>query len=171
MAFSLEQFVGEREELPDEFYELTVADARRLHQELRARREELEQQPLQTRGARELEQSVRVLRHMAQYGCSVLRVQLQDRTVLQGTFRPTETVGHVLAFVRGYVRPQERPFYLYTTPPRCVLDETHTLADAGCVPSALLHLGSDAGDLRLREDLPAQFVSPSTASIAAHKLM
>lgn len=113
MAFSLEQSeVMHHEDLPDEFFELTIQDARKLYRDLKSKRQQLEERPLQTSQLRNLEKEKRLLRQLNQYGRAVIRVQFPDRTVLQGTFRPLETIRHVHEFIRQFLRRPDSNFYL-----------------------------------------------------------
>lgn len=100
------------EDLPDEFFELTIQDAKKLFHDLKSKREELEERPLQTSELRNLERSKKVLRQINQYKKSIIRVQFPDRTVLQGSFKPLETVKAVQDFVRQYLQDQSLSFYL-----------------------------------------------------------
>lgn len=100
------------EELPDEFFELTIKDARKLLKDLKQKREELEENPLQTSTLRKLEEDKKVLRTLHQHKRSVLRVQFPDRTVLQGSFKPLETVNDVKNFVKEYLEKPDDKFHL-----------------------------------------------------------
>lgn len=48
-------------DLPDDFFDLTVSDVKKLLKDLKKRRAEMEDAPLQTRELRRLEESKRVL--------------------------------------------------------------------------------------------------------------
>lgn len=98
--------------MPDEFFDLTVKDAKTLLKDLKRRRREIEEQPLQTKEYRELEKDKKVLRNLNQYKRSVIRVQFPDRTVLQGTFKPIETVQIVQDFVKEYLSDNKIEFVL-----------------------------------------------------------
>ncbi|XP_044234616.1 tether containing UBX domain for GLUT4 isoform X4 [Ursus arctos] len=123
-------------ELPDEFFEVTVDDVRRRLAQLKSERKRLEEAPLVTKAFREAQMREKLER----YPKVVLRVLFPDRYILQGFFRPNETVGDLHAFVRSHLGNPELPFCLFITPPKIVLDDpTLTLfqASAGnacCTP-------------------------------------
>ncbi|XP_029783632.1 tether containing UBX domain for GLUT4 isoform X2 [Suricata suricatta] len=109
-------------ELPDEFFEVTVDDVRRRLAQLKSERKRLEEAPLVTKAFREAQMREKLER----YPKVVLRVLFPDRYILQGFFRPNETVGDLRDFVRSHLGNPELPFYLFITPPKTVLDD-HTL--------------------------------------------
>ncbi|XP_043352438.1 tether containing UBX domain for GLUT4 isoform X5 [Dermochelys coriacea] len=75
------------QDLPDEFFEVTVDDVRKRLAQLQSERKRLEEAPLMTKSLREAQMKEK-LQH---YPKVVLRVQFPDRHVLQGFFRPNET--------------------------------------------------------------------------------
>ncbi|XP_030151169.1 tether containing UBX domain for GLUT4 isoform X5 [Lynx canadensis] len=106
-------------ELPDEFFEVTVDDVRRRLAQLRSERKRLEEAPLVTKAFREAQKREKLER----YPKVVLRVLFPDRYILQGFFRPNETVGDLRDFVRSHLGNPELPFYLFITPPKTILDD------------------------------------------------
>nr|CAD7260030.1 unnamed protein product [Timema shepardi] len=158
------------EDLPEDFFELTLDDARSIYKELKKQREQMEEAPLTTSALRELEENKRVLNQLHHYRIVVLRIQFPDRTVLQGTFTPLEPVSAVMEFVRGHLADPQASFHLFTTPPKQVLLPEVRLIDAGCVPNALLHFGMDESletGTYLKADILSQFTSVNAAEIAA----
>uniref|UniRef100_A0A8D2F350 ASPSCR1 tether for SLC2A4, UBX domain containing n=1 Tax=Theropithecus gelada TaxID=9565 RepID=A0A8D2F350_THEGE len=116
-------------ELPDEFFELTVDDVRRRLAQLKSERKRLEEAPLVTKAFREAQ----IKEKLERYPKVALRVLFPDRYVLQGFFRPSETVGDLRDFVRSHLGNPELSFYLFITPPKTVLDDhTRTLFQVGC---------------------------------------
>ncbi|XP_073877075.1 tether containing UBX domain for GLUT4 isoform X13 [Macaca fascicularis] len=115
-------------ELPDEFFELTVDDVRRRLAQLKSERKRLEEAPLVTKAFREAQ----IKEKLERYPKVALRVLFPDRYVLQGFFRPSETVGDLRDFVRSHLGNPELSFYLFITPPKTVLDDhTRTLFQVG----------------------------------------
>nr|XP_021522011.1 tether containing UBX domain for GLUT4 isoform X2 [Aotus nancymaae] len=106
-------------ELPDEFFQLTVDDVRRRFAQLQSERKRLEEAPLITKAFREAQMKDK----LARYPKVALRVLFPDRYILQGFFRPSETVGDLRDFVRSHLGRPELPFYLFITPPKTVLDD------------------------------------------------
>ncbi|NXO17678.1 ASPC1 protein, partial [Oriolus oriolus] len=165
----LEQLPDGPEELPDEFFEVTVDDVRKRLAQLQNERQvpfllkRLEEAPLMTKSSRESQLKEKLER----YPKVVLRVHFPDRHVLQGFFHPTETVGILRDFVRSHLADAELPFYLFVAPPRIVLnDESLTLFEAKLFPSAVIHFGSEeCRACYLKSDLLSSAVSPSAADL------
>ncbi|XP_041077699.1 tether containing UBX domain for GLUT4-like isoform X2 [Polyodon spathula] len=128
------------EDLPDEFFQVTVDDIRKRFAQLKSEREVLEEAPLLTKSLRESRMKEKIER----YPKVVLRVQFPDRHVLQGFFRPLETV---------------------ISPPKVVLDDlTDTLFQANLFPAALVYFGSDfKTDCYLQKQFLNSTVSSSQA--------
>ncbi|NXD02866.1 ASPC1 protein, partial [Certhia familiaris] len=111
----LEQLPDDPEELPDEFFEVTVDDVRKRLAQLQNERQvpfllkHLEEAPLMTKSLRESQLKEKLERYPK---VVVLRVHFPDRHVLQGFFHPTETVGILRDFVRSHLADAELPFYL-----------------------------------------------------------
>lgn len=113
MVFSMESAESvPSSELPDEFFELTIDDAKKLLRDIKQRQHELENAGLQTAAMRNLEESKKQIRQLNRYKRSIIRVQFPDRTVLQGTFNPTDTIATVKEFVRNYLEDKNGEFYL-----------------------------------------------------------
>uniref|UniRef100_A0A8C8S5H8 ASPSCR1 tether for SLC2A4, UBX domain containing n=1 Tax=Pelusios castaneus TaxID=367368 RepID=A0A8C8S5H8_9SAUR len=155
------------QDLPDEFFEVTVDDVRKRLAQLQSERKRLEEAPLMTKSLREAQMKEKLER----YPKVVLRVQFPDRHVLQGFFRPSETVGILRGFVRSHLADPELPFYLFIAPPRTILsNENETLFQANLFPAAVIHFGSEERrDYYLRPDLLESTVSPSTADLLVAK--
>ncbi|XP_061471925.1 tether containing UBX domain for GLUT4 isoform X2 [Rhineura floridana] len=130
------------QELPDEFFEVTVDDVRKRLSQLQNERQRLEEVPLMTQAQRE----ARLKEKLERYSKVVLRVYFPDRHILQGFFHPSETV---------------------ITPPRSILsDDTLTLFQTNLFPAAVVHFGSEKhNDHYLRLDLLKSAVSPSEADV------
>uniref|UniRef100_A0A182JEI0 Uncharacterized protein n=1 Tax=Anopheles atroparvus TaxID=41427 RepID=A0A182JEI0_ANOAO len=135
---------AEREvsEVDDSFFELSVPEVLQMQKHLQERVKALEDAPLVTSSLRELEKHQTMLSSMTRYRQAVIRVQFPDRYVLQGDFQMHETVSHIEEFVRSFLADPTTPFYLYTTPPKVVLDSQAKLLEVNCFPLALLHFGS-----------------------------
>ncbi|XP_050068990.1 tether containing UBX domain for GLUT4 [Anopheles maculipalpis] len=137
--------VRDQTEVTDSFFELTVPELMQLYKQLQDRVKAFEDAPLLTGELRELERNQQLLSNMDRCRQAVIRVQFPDRHVLQGVFQVHETVGHVVQFVRGYLADSKQSFYLYTTPPKVVLQQPNiSLIDADCFPQVLLHFSLDA---------------------------
>ncbi|XP_053939570.1 tether containing UBX domain for GLUT4 isoform X4 [Cuculus canorus] len=174
------------EELPDEFFEVTVDDVRKRLAQLQSERKRLEEAPLMTKSFKEAQLKEKLER----YPKVVLRVHFPDRHVLQGFFRPTETVGVLRDFVRSHLANADLPFYLCECAignicpafqslflsvvhmgsheaMRTILnDETLTLFEAKLFPTAVIHFGSkECRDCYLKSDLLSSPVSPSAADL------
>nr|XP_025968896.1 tether containing UBX domain for GLUT4 isoform X2 [Dromaius novaehollandiae] len=159
----LEPLPAGPEDLPDEFFEVTVDDVRKRLAQLQSERKRLEEAPLMTKSLREAQLKEKLER----YPKVVLRVHFPDRHVLQGFFRPSETVGTLRDFVRSHLADADLPFYLFVAPPRVILnDESLTLFEAKLFPAAVIHFGSEeCRDCYLKSDLLHSAVSPSAADL------
>ncbi|KAM4583804.1 tether containing UBX domain for GLUT4 [Odontesthes bonariensis] len=148
--------------LPDEFFEVTVDDVRKRFAQLKSERKLMEESPLMTKSLREAQMKEK----MERYPKVVLRVQFPDRHVLQGFFRPLETVAAVRHFVRSHLEDPKLSFYLFITPPRTVLDDSSaTLFQANLFPGALVYFGSDVKtDSYIKRELLETSVTASQAN-------
>ncbi|XP_029454913.1 tether containing UBX domain for GLUT4 isoform X2 [Rhinatrema bivittatum] len=157
------------EELPDEFFEVTVDDVRKRFAQLKSERKRLEESPLMTKSLRETQ----IKEKLERYPKVALRVQFPDRYVLQGFFRPNETVCMLKEFVRSHLADADLPFYLFITPPRTVLqNESDTFFQANLFPAAVVHFGSEVRrDNYLRQSLQDLAVSPSQADMLVARSM
>ncbi|XP_060074813.1 tether containing UBX domain for GLUT4-like [Ylistrum balloti] len=126
------------QEISDEFFEVTEKDLRKMMTDLQKQTES--DQMLMTQSMRELKQEEKY----SKYQKVVIRVQFPDKLVVQGLFRPKETVFQIHKFVKSLLEDQKTPFYLYTSPPKCVLkDQAKTLILANLVPATLIYFGSE----------------------------
>ena len=74
------------------------------------------------------------------YTTALIRIRFPDDYVIQGTFGALERIEAVYDFVKEHLAYQDRPFYLYETPPKRVLKEmTSTLKASRLVPSGMLY--------------------------------
>ncbi|XP_067115253.1 tether containing UBX domain for GLUT4 [Osmerus mordax] len=131
---------GNNQDLPDEFFEVTVDDIRKRFAQLKSERRVLDEAPLMTRALRESQMKEK----MDRYPRVVLRVQFPDRCVLQGFFKPLETVSALRHFVKSHLEDPQLQFYLFIAPPKTILDDpSATLFQANLFPAALVYFGSD----------------------------
>ncbi|XP_071620530.1 tether containing UBX domain for GLUT4 isoform X2 [Heliangelus exortis] len=165
----LEPLPAGPEELPDEFFEVTVDDVRKRLAQLQSERKRLEEVPLMTKSLREAQLKEKLER----YPKVVLRVHFPDRHVLQGFFHPSETVGILRDFVRSHLADSDLPFYLFIAPPRVILnDESLTLFEAKLFPTAVIHFGSEKSrDCYLKLEVLNSLVSPSASDLSAARCL
>ncbi|GFW41308.1 tether containing UBX domain for GLUT4 [Trichonephila clavipes] len=151
-------------DLPDEFFELTVNDAKYLMETYRKERTELENQPLLTKEQRDRQ----ILEKLSRYSQTVIRIYFPERLVLQAVFNTTETVKTVQDFIRGYLTDINLNFYLYITPPKEKLSPSKTLLEVMLIPAAVVYFGSDIQlPFYLMENLRNQLSDPRAAALAA----
>lgn len=125
-------------ELPDAFFEVTVDDIRVMLRDLKNERNQADTAPLMTRAMREVREEA----EMYKYDRVVVRIKFPDRLILQAFFRPMEKVSAVSTFVKSYLQDPNVKFYLYTTPPRKILDKPNaTLFDNKLYPASVIHFG------------------------------
>ncbi|KAK5926900.1 hypothetical protein CgunFtcFv8_022435 [Champsocephalus gunnari] len=153
---------SDHRDLPDEFFEVTMDDVRKRFAQLKSQRRHLEEAPLMTKALRESQMREK----MERYPKVVLRVQFPDRHVLQGFFRPLETVGAVRQFVSSHLEDPELSFYLFITPPKTILDDpSATLFQADLFPGALVYFGSDDNrEIYMKKELVDSSVSALQAN-------
>ncbi|GFQ83624.1 tether containing UBX domain for GLUT4, partial [Trichonephila clavata] len=151
-------------DLPDEFFELTVNDAKYLMETYRKERTELENQPLLTKEQRDRQ----ILEKLSRYSQTVIRIYFPERLVLQAVFSTTETVKTVQDFIQGYLTDINLNFYLYITPPKEKLTPSKTLLEAMLIPAAVVYFGSSIQlPFYLMENLRNQLSDPRAAALAA----
>ncbi|XP_067673593.1 tether containing UBX domain for GLUT4-like [Haliotis asinina] len=173
VLFDLDKPVGSshpgqtNDDLPDDFFEVTDADVRKMMTDLQKNVENLADAPLMTQSMRQ----ARLEERYSKYKKVVIRVQFPDKLVLQGMFRPRETVFAVQKFVKEHLQDKTTPFYLYTTPPKCVLkDRSSTLIEAHLVPATRVYFGCDvAKDHYLSEGVRAEISTREQAEEVAFK--
>lgn len=113
MLFSLETAESlPPEDIPDGFFELNITDAKRILSDIRRKQRDTENSPLMTAAMRKLEEAKHQLKQLNRYKQAIIRVLFPDRTILQGTFRPTETIQDVCDFTRKYLEEPKFRFYL-----------------------------------------------------------
>lgn len=100
------------EDLPDSFYDLTVNDLKLVLRDLRKIATGDEDAPLLTEKLREIENNNTMLRKIAQYKNCAIRIQFPDRHVLQGMFKPIDTISDVLEFTKKFLTQPEQSCYL-----------------------------------------------------------
>ncbi|XP_072028041.1 tether containing UBX domain for GLUT4-like [Amphiura filiformis] len=106
-------------DVPEEFFDVTVSDVRKMYSDLRTQSARMGEQGLETKAMRE----ARELREMQRYPKVVVRIHFPDKLILQGFFRPQEKVEAVSEFVKSHLGDSSDKFYLYTTPPKTVLKD------------------------------------------------
>ncbi|XP_035695127.1 tether containing UBX domain for GLUT4-like isoform X1 [Branchiostoma floridae] len=166
VVFSLDMMEGaqQSEDPTDDFFEVTVNDVRHMMADLSRARREMEDETMMT-GAMRAQREVEMIQ---KYPKTVIRVQFPDRTVLQGFFRPMETVPALTEFVKSNLADPTSPFYLYTTPPRYVLDKpSMTLYQAKLFPAVVVHFGSEVHRERY---LKPEMLSTASAPLDADRV-
>ncbi|XP_070580251.1 tether containing UBX domain for GLUT4-like [Ptychodera flava] len=155
--------VDTKEDVPDEFFDVTVSDVRRMYADLQQERQSLEEQPMLTKSQRE----THAIKMIRKYPKIVIRIHFPDRLVLQGIFRPLETVKALTEFVQSNLEDKNLNFYLYTTPPKCILkDPKQTLYAAKLIPAANVYFGSETSCAHyLLSSLLGEAVTPTQADV------
>ncbi|XP_031420061.1 tether containing UBX domain for GLUT4-like isoform X4 [Clupea harengus] len=127
------------EDLPEDFFQVTSEDVKKRYAQLQTDRRELEEAPLLTSALRE----DHMIRQMQRHPKVVIRICFPDRHVLQGVFRPLETVGNLKQFVRNHLIDPQLQFCLYGAPRGMRMeDPRETLYEANLFPNALLYFSS-----------------------------
>ncbi|XP_048101831.1 tether containing UBX domain for GLUT4-like isoform X1 [Alosa alosa] len=137
------------EDLPEDFFQVTAEDIKKRYAQLQTDRRALDEAPLLTSALRE----DNVIKQMQRYPKVVIRVCFPDRHVLQGLFRPLETVGNLKQFVRNHLVDPQIQFSLCGAPGTLRMDDPGaTLYEANLFPTALLYFssGSQSGGKNLQ---------------------
>lgn len=167
-----DEIEAELEDLPDDFYDLTVEEVRKLFRDLQQHRVVLENTPLTTTQQRaELEKQTSVQR-LSLYKNAVVRIQFPDRIILQGIFQPTNTIQDVMDFIKEHLRKPEKKFYTFITPLKETLDPAMTLLEARFVPCVHMHFKWEEEDFEeyyLKEDVYNNTTTSEAANILASK--
>ncbi|KAM7347378.1 tether containing UBX domain for GLUT4 [Cochliomyia hominivorax] len=174
LIYSLDSAQNKIEDLPDSFYDLTVNDLKLVLRDLKKIAAGNEDAPLLTEKLRELEENNTMLRKIAQYKNCVIRIQFPDRYVLQGMFKPIDKISDVVEFTQAYLENPEKPFYLFTIPPKTKLDLNKTLLELDFVPNALVHFSledeTDNSETFINSEFLNKITPPEGAFYAAAKL-
>lgn len=161
----------ELSDLPDDFYELTIEEVRKMYHELQQRRIDLENTPMLTSTKREELEQVSISR-LNNYKHAVVRIQFPDSMILQGVFTPTNTIEDVQNFVKEHLCEADKPFHIFTTPLKEILDSNTTLMDARFVPCVHMHfkwLEEKPGQAYLKKEIYSKKTTSDAASILASK--
>ncbi|KAK7395711.1 hypothetical protein VNO78_16278 [Psophocarpus tetragonolobus] len=114
----------------DDFYEFTAEDYYRL---LAIKKED---KFLKTRKIREAEEAARRSRRTK----AVIRVRFPDNHTLEVTFHPSETIQSLIDLLTKVIAQPEQPFYIYTTPPKTVINNmSQDFFTAGFCPGAIVY--------------------------------
>lgn len=167
-----ETFEHEMEDLPDEFYDLTVEEVRKLYSDLEQHRISLENMPLLTASKRDDIEKQQSKINLNSYKNVVVRIQFPDHIILQGIFSPSNRIEDVINFIKEHLECPDKPFHLFTTPFKEKLDPNLTLSDARFVPCVHMHFKWHEGDSSqryLKEDVYLKKTSSDAAGILASK--
>ncbi|XP_043518609.1 tether containing UBX domain for GLUT4 isoform X2 [Frieseomelitta varia] len=151
-----------RDELPDDFYDLTVDDAKILLRDVKRYRKELEEAPLLTNVQRQSNKEKRTSDQLNKYHYTIIRIQFPDQFVLQGLFQPMETVQAIKDFVKCYLNDVNSDFIIFTTPPKHILNSNARLIDENLVPCAIVHY---SGSSALKLDVKQKFTDPKKVEL------
>ncbi|TBU52524.1 hypothetical protein BD310DRAFT_940046 [Dichomitus squalens] len=156
-----------RTQLPDNYFDTTVADVAAQQASLTARSNALQNAPLKTAAIREAEDKKR----KARWPQTTIRVRFPDRTALEKVFSSSENIKSVYAFVRSCLREDVKPikFVLYQSPPKREYKVSDpavrnlSLVELNFAPSSLLMLRFEDDNLN-HPDVPAP-LDPSVLAI------
>lgn len=163
----------ELEDLPDDFYELSVEEVRKLYHSLQQNRIILENTPLLSSAQREQNNKQTAEQTLNLYKNVVVRVQFPDRIILQGIFLPTNTLEDVTNFIKEFLWDSSRKFHVFTTPLKESLDPQMTLMEARFVPCVHMHFKwleeSPTKQSYLKEEIYLKTTPSDAAGILASK--
>lgn len=90
--------------------------------------------------------------------------------MIQATFKHNEKVSDVINFLRQFLADSNLGFYLYTTPPKEVLNPGDTLEAKRLVPAAMVHFGQLATGPALKQDVKAKVTTYRAITEATKKI-
>ena len=131
-------------DVSDDFFDLTLEDAKNLLKDVRKMQKDLEpdEKILMTKEMRKTQEEGAKLALLNKYKHSIIRIQLPNRHVIQGIFKPGTEVKRVLEKIGNFLTQSEN-LTLFITPPKTVLDPGSNLLDCGLVPAALVYLSCE----------------------------
>ena len=135
-----------KEDVGDDFFELSVDELRKRMRDLQQQYSAMQNAPLTTSEQRQAQKEQRHRELLERYPQTVLRVQFADGLVLQVPL-PSETIlsrvkEEVVAYLDGNLRPED--LFLYTSPPRVVLEPESSLFALGLSPSSVVYIGTSS---------------------------
>ncbi|CAJ2637156.1 unnamed protein product [Trifolium pratense] len=152
LSLSASPNAAENKEEPEEFYEFTAEDYYKI---LATKKDD---KYLKTRKLREADLAARRSRMTK----AVIRVRFPDNHTLEANFQPSDTIQSLIDLLNKVIAQPEKPFYLYTTPPKKLIrDVSQDFYAAGFCPGAIVYFsydvskgdGSDDGPYLLEEVL------------------
>ncbi|GBP19847.1 Tether containing UBX domain for GLUT4 [Eumeta japonica] len=161
----------EIEDLPDDFYDLSIEEVRKLYHDLQKQRLEMENAPLVTGEKRQEMEKQTLQEKLSTYKNVVVRIQFPDQIILQGVFEPVNTIKDIINFIKQHLRSPEEPFQIFTTPFKESLDPNLTLLDAKLVPCVLIHFKreKETSEPYLKDEIYTKKTPSDAANILASK--
>ncbi|CAB3251643.1 unnamed protein product [Arctia plantaginis] len=160
-------------DLPDDFYELSVEEVRKLYHDLQQNRLSLENTPLMLASTRDDNHAQSSQEKLNLYKNVVVRIQFPDQIILQGIFSPSNTIEDVTNFIKDHLHYPHEKFDIFTTPIKESLEPKMTLLDAKFVPCVHMHFKWSNQDTKnqlcLKEEIYSKLTAPDAASILASK--
>ena len=133
-------------DVSDDFFELTIEDAKMLLEDARKAAKGTEEANLMTSEMRQTQKEGEKLATLNKYKKSVIRIQLPDRKIVQAIFQPYATISQILQLLKDFMNISNNS-QLFITPPKTILDPNLNLMDHELVPAALLYLSSDTYEI------------------------
>ncbi|CAK8697323.1 tether containing UBX domain for GLUT4-like isoform X2 [Clavelina lepadiformis] len=147
-CYNVNEDAQEHQAEPDDFFDVTVDDVRKMLADLKHERNRHEEKALLTDDQRKN----RKLRLASRYPEIIVRILFPDRVVLQGVFRPLERVEDLYNFVKSHVSVSS--FKLFTSPPKRILkNDTTSLFDNNLTPAARVYFSSNLSPSMKAEDI------------------
>ncbi|KAK2723299.1 tether containing UBX domain for GLUT4-like [Artemia franciscana] len=163
LLFDKNQVKSARElEVDDDFFEHTLEDIKLLHKDLVMKRKEIEQETenLQTLMSRTKKEEILLAQREAdklaklhRYPKTTLRINFPypDNYVLQAVFRSSETIAAVMEFTQKFINTEKRNFFLYTSPPKKVLEPEARLFELDLAPASQIYVAPKEEKKELRD--------------------
>lgn len=112
IIFSLDSMTSPSLELPNSFFDLTVAEVQKLYRDLKQQADAVTNMPLMTTALRKLEENKKILNQLSIYKTCAIRIQMPNRYVIQSKFATVDTVGAVIDFLKKFLVNPDLDFHL-----------------------------------------------------------
>merc|ERR1712071_628126 len=135
-----------QEEESEDFFDLSVDELRKMMQDLQRQCGNLQNAPLLTSEQRKVQKELRRKDLLERYPTTILRIQFADAVILQVPL-PSDMLLHdvkkeIVHHLQGASNVED--FFLYTSPPKSVLNLETSLFELGLTPSSVVYIGSNS---------------------------
>jgi len=132
------------EEESEDFFDLSVDELRKMMQDLQRQCSTLQNAPLLTSEQRQAQKELRQRQLLERYPTTILRIQFVDGLVLQVPLPSLmildDVKKEIISYLEGPITLED--FFLFTSPPKLVLNSSMSLVELELLPSSIVYIGS-----------------------------